>query len=149
MAKHLRCSKVLPHTLAGIRPRMNRKWTARDHLGSSQSGADTFRYRGGFSAIGEVAPSSRTAVSILGIVVNDLVRGWRHLFWSWLFTRPFNEVLRNDGSLPLRPALRPAELARVSDRSATTPCWISLFLIPRKAAWSYGRRSAQIEQCHL
>ena len=63
-------------------------------------------------------------LAIRGIVVNDLVRGWRHLFWSWLFTRPFNEVLRHDGPLSVRRAFRPAELARVSDRSGVT--WLSI-----------------------
>ncbi len=45
-----------------------------------------------------------------GIVVNDLIRRRRHLFWSWLFTRPFNEVLRHDGPLSVRRAFRVEEL---------------------------------------
>ena len=45
-----------------------------------------------------------------GIVVNDLIRGRRHLIWSWLFTRPFNEVLRHDGPLSVRRAFRVEEL---------------------------------------
>ena len=59
-----------------------------------------------------------------GIVVNDLIRGWRHLFWSWLFTRPFNAVLRHDGPLSVRRAFRPAELARLAVRSGVT--WLSI-----------------------
>ena len=46
-----------------------------------------------------------------GVVVNDLVRRWRHYAWSWLFTRPFNAVLRNDGPLSVRRAFRGDELA--------------------------------------
>ncbi len=61
-----------------------------------------------------------------GIVVNDLIRGWRHLFWSWLFTRPFNAVLRHDGPLSVRRAFRPAELARLAVRSGVT--WLSIQL---------------------
>lgn len=45
-----------------------------------------------------------------GIVVNDLIRRRRHLIWSWLFTRPFNEVLRHDGPLSVRRAFRVEEL---------------------------------------
>ena len=52
-----------------------------------------------------------------GIVVNDLVRGWRHFAWSWFFTRPFNSVLRNDGPLSVRRAFRPSELARLAKRA--------------------------------
>ena len=59
-----------------------------------------------------------------GIVINDLVRGWRHLFWSWLFTRPFNDVLRNDGPLSVRRAFRPDELAELSSRSGVR--WLSI-----------------------
>ena len=59
-----------------------------------------------------------------GIVINDLIRGWRHLFWSWLFTRPFNAVLRHDGPLSVRRAFRPAELALLAVRSGVT--WLSI-----------------------
>ncbi|MDP6582588.1 MAG: methyltransferase domain-containing protein [Vicinamibacterales bacterium] len=59
-----------------------------------------------------------------GIVVNDLVRRWRHYAWSWLFTRPFNAVLRNDGPLSVRRAFRPDELMPLARRAAMT--WLSI-----------------------
>ncbi len=59
-----------------------------------------------------------------GIVVNDLVRSWRHLFWSWLLTRPFNEVLRQDGPLSVRRAFTPPELVRLIERSGVN--WLSV-----------------------
>ena len=52
-----------------------------------------------------------------GIVVNDLIRRWRLLAWTWLFTRPFNAVLRHDGPLSVRRAFRPFELAALADRA--------------------------------
>ncbi len=52
-----------------------------------------------------------------GIVVNDLIRRRRHLIWCWLFTRPFNEVLRHDGPLSVRRAFRVDELAPLVERS--------------------------------
>jgi len=63
-------------------------------------------------------------VAIRGIVVNDLVRRWRHYMWSWLFTRPFNEVLRSDGPLSVRRSFRPAELAALVSRSGVD--WLSI-----------------------
>ncbi len=59
-----------------------------------------------------------------GIVVNDLVRRWRHWAWSWLFTRPFNAVLRNDGPLSVRRAFRPDELLPLARRAGLA--WLSL-----------------------
>ena len=59
-----------------------------------------------------------------GIVVNDLIRRWRHHFWSWLFTRPCHPVLRNDGPLSVRKSLRPRELGQLS-RQAGLP-WLSV-----------------------
>ena len=59
-----------------------------------------------------------------GIVVNDLVRGLRHYVWSWIFTRPFNAVLRNDGPLSVRRAFRPRELAALVERSGIG--WLSI-----------------------
>lgn len=59
-----------------------------------------------------------------GIVVNDLVRRWRHYAWSWLFTRPFNAVLRNDGPLSVRRAFRADELSALARRSGLV--WLSL-----------------------
>jgi hypothetical protein len=59
-----------------------------------------------------------------GVVVNDLVRSWRHLFWSWLFTRPFNEVLRQDGPLSVRRAFTPPELVRLVECSEVD--WLSV-----------------------
>jgi SAM-dependent methyltransferase len=52
-----------------------------------------------------------------GIVVNDLIRRWRLFFWSWLLTRPFNAVLRQDGPLSVRRAFRPNELAALAHRA--------------------------------
>ena len=59
-----------------------------------------------------------------GIVVNDLVRGLRHYLWSWLFTRPFNAVLRHDGPLSVRRAFRPAELSALARGAGLS--WLSL-----------------------
>ena len=59
-----------------------------------------------------------------GIVANDLVRGWRHFAWSWLFTRPFNWVLRNDGPLSVRRAFRPSELAGLARRAGLP--WLTI-----------------------
>ena len=59
-----------------------------------------------------------------GVVVNDLVRRWRHYVWSWLFTRPFNAVLRNDGPLSVRRAFRTDELSALVRRSGMA--WLSI-----------------------
>ena len=59
-----------------------------------------------------------------GVVVNDLVRSWRLLFWSWLVTRPFNEILRHDGPLSVRKAFRPSELSTLVSRAGMS--WLSL-----------------------
>ena len=59
-----------------------------------------------------------------GIVVNDLIRRRRHYVWSWIFTRPFNAVLRNDGPLSVRRAFRPYELAALVERSGLR--WLSI-----------------------
>lgn len=59
-----------------------------------------------------------------GVVVNDLIRRWRHLAWCWLFTRPFNAALRNDGPLSVRRAFTVDELAALVDR-ADLP-WLTL-----------------------
>ena len=59
-----------------------------------------------------------------GVVVNDLVRRWRHYAWSWLFTRPFNAVLRNDGPLSVRRAFRAEELCALARQSGMA--WLSL-----------------------
>ncbi len=59
-----------------------------------------------------------------GIVVNDLIRRWRAHFWIRVFTLPCHPILRNDGPLSVRRALRPPELMRlVAD--AGLP-WLSL-----------------------
>ena len=63
-------------------------------------------------------------LSSRGIVINDLVRGWRHLFWSWLFTRPFNPILRHDGPLSVRRAFCPRELVALARRSGVE--WLSV-----------------------
>ncbi len=59
-----------------------------------------------------------------GVVVNDLVRRWRHYAWSWLFTRPFNAVLRNDGPLSVRRAFRADELCALARQSGMV--WLTL-----------------------
>jgi SAM-dependent methyltransferase len=59
-----------------------------------------------------------------GIVVNDLIRRWRLYVWSWLFTRPFNAVLRADGPLSVRRAFRPGELAALAARAELG--WLSI-----------------------
>ena len=59
-----------------------------------------------------------------GIVVNDLIRRWRLYAWSWLFTRPFNAVLRNDGPLSVRRAFRSNELSALALQSGMP--WLSL-----------------------
>ena len=59
-----------------------------------------------------------------GIVVNDLVRRWRLFFWSWLLTRPFNAVLRQDGPLSVRRSFRPGELAGLAQRAGLR--WLSV-----------------------
>ena len=52
-----------------------------------------------------------------GLVVNDLIRRRRLYLWSWLFTRPFNDVLRQDGPLSVRRAFRPEELLALARRA--------------------------------
>ena len=59
-----------------------------------------------------------------GVVVNDLVRRWRLHAWSWLFTRPFNAVLRNDGPLSVRRAFRGDELSALARRAGMG--WLSV-----------------------
>lgn len=59
-----------------------------------------------------------------GIVVNDLVRTWRAHFWIRLFTLPCHPILRNDGPLSVRRALRPNEL-RTLAAEAGLP-WLSV-----------------------
>ena len=59
-----------------------------------------------------------------GVVVNDLVRRWRHHVWSWLLTRPFNAVLRHDGPLSVRRAFRAEELGALARKSGMA--WLSL-----------------------
>ena len=59
-----------------------------------------------------------------GIVVNDLIRRWRLFAWTWLFTMPFNTVLRQDGPLSVRRAFRPRELEQLA-HSAGLP-WLSV-----------------------
>lgn len=57
------------------------------------------------------------ALAAHGIVVNDLVRRWRLYAWTWLFTRPFNPILRQDGLLSVKRALQPGELAALAHRA--------------------------------
>lgn len=59
-----------------------------------------------------------------GIVVNDLVRTWRAHFWIRVFTLPCHPILRNDGPLSVRRALRPREMMRlVADAGLS---WLSI-----------------------
>ncbi|MEQ1575537.1 MAG: methyltransferase domain-containing protein [Vicinamibacterales bacterium] len=63
-------------------------------------------------------------IAARGIVVNDLVRTRRAYFWIRLFTLPCHPILRNDGPLSVRRALRPNELATLA---ATTGLpWLSV-----------------------
>ena len=59
-----------------------------------------------------------------GVVINDLVRSWRLYLWSWLVTRPYNEILRHDGPLSVRKAFRPNELMPLVSRAGMG--WLSL-----------------------
>lgn len=59
-----------------------------------------------------------------GIVVNDLVRTWRAYFWIRVFTLPCHAILRNDGPLSVRRALRPDELRSLA-AGAGLP-WLSV-----------------------
>lgn len=52
-----------------------------------------------------------------GVVVNDLVRGWRAYGWSKLATCPFNEILRHDGPLSVCKSFRPDELVALARRA--------------------------------
>ena len=74
----------------------------------------------------EVISTLRTfeRLATRGIIVNDLVRRRRHYVWSWILTRPFNVVLRNDGPLSVRRAFRPQELAALVERSGLR--WLSI-----------------------
>jgi ubiquinone/menaquinone biosynthesis C-methylase UbiE len=56
-------------------------------------------------------------ISKRGIVVNDLTRRRRLLFWTWLFTRPFHPILRQDGPLSVRRSLLPDEMQALAVRS--------------------------------
>ena len=75
---------------------------------------------------GEVVRTLRSfdRLATRGVVVNDLVRRRRHYLWSWLFTRPFNAVLRHDGPLSVRRAFRPDELSDLARRAGMA--WLSL-----------------------
>lgn len=63
-------------------------------------------------------------IAARGIVVNDLVRAWRAHFWIRVFTLPCHPILRNDGPLSVRRALRPNELRALAD-AAGLP-WLSV-----------------------
>ena len=59
-----------------------------------------------------------------GIVVNDLVRSRRAWLWTRLLTAPFHPILRFDGPLSVRRALRPDELrARAAEASVD---WLTI-----------------------
>ena len=59
-----------------------------------------------------------------GVVVNDLVRRRRPYLWSWLVTRPFNAILRQDGPLSVKRAFRPGELTALSRHAGLR--WLSI-----------------------
>ena len=59
-----------------------------------------------------------------GIVINDLIRRWRHYAWTWVFTRPFNAVLRNDGPLSVKRSFRPEELAELARHAGLS--WLAV-----------------------
>jgi ubiquinone/menaquinone biosynthesis C-methylase UbiE len=59
-----------------------------------------------------------------GIVVNDLVRSRRALFWTWLFTWPFHPILHHDGPLSIRRALRPDEMTQLA--AAAGLSWLTV-----------------------
>jgi SAM-dependent methyltransferase len=59
-----------------------------------------------------------------GIVVNDLVRSRRALFWTWLFTWPFHPILHHDGPLSIRRALRPEEMKQLA--AAAGLSWLTV-----------------------
>ena len=64
----------------------------------------------------EVVSTLRTfdRLATRGIVINDLTRRRRLYAWTWLFTRPFNAVLRHDGPLSVRRAFVPRELEQLA-----------------------------------
>jgi len=59
-----------------------------------------------------------------GIVVNDLVRSRRALFWTWIFTWPFHPILHHDGPLSIRRALRPDEMKQLA--AAAGLSWLTV-----------------------
>jgi ubiquinone/menaquinone biosynthesis C-methylase UbiE len=52
-------------------------------------------------------------VASRGFVINDLVRDLRAYLWIRLFTLPCHPILKNDGPLSVKRALRPRELSRL------------------------------------
>lgn len=72
--------------------------------------------------LGALAAFDRVATR--GIVVNDLVRRWRAYVWTILFTAPFHPILRHDGPLSVKRALRPPELQRLAE-AANLP-WLTV-----------------------
>ncbi len=52
-----------------------------------------------------------------GIVVNDLIRNRRALFWIWLFTLFANRTVKNDGPMSVRKAFTVAEIDALASRA--------------------------------
>jgi len=59
-----------------------------------------------------------------GIVINDLIRRRRAYLWSWFVTRFRNAVVRHDGPLSVKRALRPSELAGLAKRAGLS--WLTV-----------------------
>jgi ubiquinone/menaquinone biosynthesis C-methylase UbiE len=59
-----------------------------------------------------------------GIIVNDLVRNRRALFWIWLFTRWANPYVRADGPMSVRKAFTFSEIEGLA-REAGLP-WLKI-----------------------
>lgn len=64
------------------------------------------------------------ALAARGIVVNDLVRDPRAWLWTTVFTLPFHPILRHDGPLSVKRALRPHELQRLGAQAGLP--WLSV-----------------------
>lgn len=82
------------------------------------------------------------ALAKRGVVVNDLIRGWRGYAWSWALTRPFNAILRHDGPLSVRRAFRPDELLALARRAELT--WLSVRRHPGHRMTLAGERAHSI-----
>ena len=64
-----------------------------------------------------VALKEMARVARRGIVVNDLIRNRRALFWIWLFTLFANRYVKNDGPMSVRKAFTVAEIEALARRA--------------------------------